>query len=301
MPITGEALDIESHVVRTTVNPLAGLGSFVDDIIGQEVPESCPIPRVGRRPVRRHNLMRISHPMQARAWVNNRPASKRLLSELHGGTGASTVPAMEFQDAVLRRRMVRDFTDEPVVRPLLDQLMANATRVPSAGYSQGFAFVVLTDPGQRRLFWETTSGPAWRGESESVSLTRAPVVILPLAHKQAYLDRYALPDKAHTPLSKEAHWPAPYWDIDTGFGVMLILLTATDLGLGALFFGIFQGQQELMDALGVPEGYRPIGAIAVGHPTPGVHSRPELRTGRRLSDDVVKWERWEQGGGQRER
>jgi nitroreductase len=111
---------------------------------------------------------------------------------------------MEFQDVVRRRRMVRDFSDEPVARPLVEQLMVNATRIPSAGYSQGFAFVVLTDPGQRRLFWETTSGPEWRGESESVALTRAPVVIVPLAHKQSYLDRYAQPDKAHTPLSRGA-------------------------------------------------------------------------------------------------
>jgi nitroreductase len=199
---------------------------------------------------------------------------------------------MEFQDVVLRRRMVRDFSGESVSRHLLDRLMANATRIPSAGYSQGFAFVVLTDPEQRRLFWETTSGPEWRGESESEPLTRAPVVIVPLAHKQAYLNRYALPDKVHTPLSLEEHWPAPYWDIDTGFAVMLILLTAVDLGLGALFFGIFQGQQALMNALGVPEGYRPIGAIAVGHPTPGERSRPELRTGRRQLDHVVRWERW---------
>lgn len=193
---------------------------------------------------------------------------------------------------VLRRRMVRDFSDEPVARPLVERLVANATRIPSAGYSQGVAFVVLTDPGQRRLFWETTSGPEWRGESESPSLTRAPVVIVPLAHKQAYLDRYALPDKAHTPLSREQHWPAPYWDIDTGFGVMLILLTAVDLGLGALFFAIFQGEEALMDALGVPAGYRPIGAIAVGYPTAGERSKPELPAGRRPADEIVRWERW---------
>jgi nitroreductase len=188
--------------------------------------------------------------------------------------------------------MVRDFSDEPVARPLIERLVENATRVPSGGFSQGYAFIVLTDPAQRRLFWQTTSGPEWRGESESESLTRAPVVILPLAHKQAYLDRYALPDKAHTPLAREEHWPAPYWDIDTGFGVMLILLTAVDLGLGALFFAIFQGQEALLDVLGVPRGYRPIGAIAVGHPTPGATSRPELPTGRRPLDDVVRWEHW---------
>jgi nitroreductase len=188
--------------------------------------------------------------------------------------------------------MVRDFSDEPVPRPLLEQLVANATRIPSAGYSQGVAFVVLTDPRQRRVFWETTSGPEWRGESESLALTRAPVVILPLSHKQAYLDRYALPDKAHTPLSQEERWPVPYWDIDTGFGVMLILLTAVELGLGALFFGIFQGEKGLMDVLGVPAGYRPIGAIAVGYPTPGERSRPSLPTGRRPLDELVKWEHW---------
>lgn len=199
---------------------------------------------------------------------------------------------MEFQDLVRRRRMVRDFSDEPVSRQLLEQLVANATRIPSAGYSQGVGFVVLTDPGQRRMFWETTSGPEWRGESESESLTRAPVVIVPLSNKQAYLDRYALPDKAHTPLSREECWPAPYWDIDAGFGVMMILLTAVDLGLGALFFAIFEGHEALMDALGVPAGYRPIGAIAVGHPTAGERSTPELATGRRPIDELVRWERW---------
>ena len=188
--------------------------------------------------------------------------------------------------------MVRDFSDEPVARSLVDELLVNATRAPSAGFSQGVAYVVLTDPGQRRLFWKTTSGPAWRGESESEPLTRAPVVILPLANKRAYLDRYALPDKAHTPLSGEEHWPAPYWDIDTGMGVMLILLTAVDVGLGALFFAIFQGEKVLMESLGVPAGYQPIGAIAVGHPTPGERSNPELPTGRRPPEDVVRWERW---------
>ena len=199
---------------------------------------------------------------------------------------------MEFQDVVAKRRMVRDFSDEPVSRAHVEHVLANATRTPSAGFSQGTAFVVLTDPGQRRLFWETTSGPDWRGESESESLTRAPVLVLPLAHRQAYLDRYAQPDKAHTPLSREESWPAPYWDIDAGFGVMLILLTATDLGLGALFFAIFSGEEALMDALGVPAGYRPIGAIALGHRTPGEHSKPELSTGRRDLDEVVRWERW---------
>ena len=73
---------------------------------------------------------------------------------------------------------------------------------------------------------------------------------------------------------------------------MLILLTAIELGLGALFFAIFAGEQAHMDALGVPAGYRPIGAIAVGNPTTGEHSKPELSTGRRHLAEIVRWERW---------
>jgi nitroreductase len=84
----------------------------------------------------------------------------------------------------------------------------------------------------------------------------------------------------------------PYWDIDTGFGVMLILLTAVELGLGALFFGIFQGENVLMETLGVPPGYRPIGGIAVGYPSRGERSKPELSSGRRAIEDMVRWERW---------
>ena len=64
----------------------------------------------------------------------------------------------------------------------------------------------------------------------------APLVIVPHSNKDAYLDRYALPDKGHTDRS-DAFWPAPYWDIDTGFAALLMLLTVVDAGLGACFFG----------------------------------------------------------------
>ena len=57
----------------------------------------------------------------------------------------------------------------------------------------------------------------------------APLLIVPLSNKDAYLDRYALPDKGFTDRS-DAWWPAPYWDIDTGFASLLMLLTAVDAG-----------------------------------------------------------------------
>ena len=55
--------------------------------------------------------------------------------------------------------------------------------------------------------------------------------------------RYAEPDKAATGLGRSAAaWPVPYWTVDAAFAVMTLLLAAEDAGLGALFFGVFQGE-----------------------------------------------------------
>jgi nitroreductase len=117
----------------------------------------------------------------------------------------------------------------------------------------------------------------------------APVIIVPLSHKKAYIDRYAEADKGWTDRD-ENRWPVPYWDIDTGFASLLMLLTATDEGLGALFFGIFKAD-AFRAAFGVPDEYVPIGAIALGYPAPDVPS-PSLKRGRRPVDDVVHWGTW---------
>ncbi len=66
--------------------------------------------------------------------------------------GAGTVRAMEFQDVVRRRRMVREFTCDPVPQHSIDRILANAVRGPSAGFSQGQAFLVLTADDLPR-FW----------------------------------------------------------------------------------------------------------------------------------------------------
>ena len=186
--------------------------------------------------------------------------------------------------------MVRRFLDRPVAPDALERILTNATRAPSAGFSQGWAFVVL-EGDHRRLFWETVR-PGKPFDPSPGSLHAAAAVVLPLAHKQAYLDRYSRPDKAAFGLSDERRWPVPYWTVDVGFACQNMLLTAVDEGLGALFFGIFTGEAELLSRLGVPEGYHPIGALAVGHPMPGERSRPSLRTGRRPPAEVVHRGRW---------
>jgi nitroreductase len=124
----------------------------------------------------------------------------------------------------------------------------------------------------------------------------APVLIIPLADPQAYVERYGEPDKASTGLGRSAEaWPVPYWLIDTAMSSMLMLLGAVDEGLGALFFGIFDHEAALLAQLGVPTGYRPIGTIALGYRASGSGTHPpsgSVSRGRRPLDEVVHRGGW---------
>ena len=198
---------------------------------------------------------------------------------------------MEFRDAVRRRRMVRSFTDEGLGAGVLDRLLATATRAPSAGFTQGWAFVVLEGADTER-FWGHTLPPAERAAFRWPGLLRAPAIVLPMASKQAYLDRYAEADKQGGGLHDEARWPVPYWDVDCAFATMLLLLAAVDEGLGALFFGIFRNESALLRNLGVPPAFRPIGALAIGHPAGDDRPSPSLARGQRPLGDVVHRGGW---------
>jgi nitroreductase len=198
---------------------------------------------------------------------------------------------MEFQHVVDRRRMVRNYTDEPVDAAAVDRILANALHAPSAGFSQGWAFLLLDSPGDVERFWARTTPPGAVGDTWLAGMQRAPVIVVPLSHKQAYLDRYAAPDKGWTDRD-EARWPAPYWDIDTGMATLLMLLTVTDEGLGACFFGIPPEQIDVFRAeFGVPGDYAPIGAICIGHRAPDWRS-PSLKRGRRQATEVVHRGGW---------
>jgi nitroreductase len=198
---------------------------------------------------------------------------------------------MDFQAVVNRRRMVRNFSPEPVGRAVLDRILDNALHAPSAGFSQGWAFLRLDTAADVARFWQVTTPSDLLGSRWLDGMSRAPVIVVPLSHKDAYLDRYAEPDKGWTDRD-EAHWPVPYWHIDTGMAALLMLLTVVDEGLGACFFGITPERiAEFRSAFGVPPAYTPIGAVAIGHPRADVRS-PSLDRGRRTADEVVHRGRW---------
>jgi nitroreductase len=182
--------------------------------------------------------------------------------------------------------MVRSYDpDRPIPRELVQNLLDLAIRAPSAGHTQGWRFLVLDDPAACARFWAATSGAepadAWLRRMQT-----APALIVCFSDKQAYLDRYAEPDKGWTDRD-EARWPVPYWHIDTGMAALLLLLGAHDAGLGACFFGV-PGERwpALFAAFRVPAGLAPVGVVSLGYPAPDKKS-PSLKRGRRQLSDVV--------------
>lgn len=198
---------------------------------------------------------------------------------------------MEFRDVVRRRRMVRRYADRPVDPAVVDRMLEHAQRAPNAGFTQGWAFLVLDTPGDVARFWEATGADPETHNGWLDGMRTAPVVIVPLAHKDAYLERYAEADKGWTDRSED-RWSVPYWYVDTGMAALLILQTAVDEGLGACFFGIPGTHVDgFRTAFDIPPDHTPVGAITVGHRTPdaGAQGSPARRERR---TNVVHRGRW---------
>lgn len=184
--------------------------------------------------------------------------------------------------------MVRRFRPDPVDPVLVEEVLTLAQRAPSAGFSQGFEFLVLHGPQETATFFEVTGSRAW-WEKAAPAVLLAPVLVIPLADKQAYLDRYAMPDKAGSGLHREDAWPQPYWLTDTAFAAMILQLAAVDRGLGTLFFGIFRNERALLDAFDVPGRLEALGVVALGWAEDTTPTGSPTRRHRRPLSEVVHW------------
>lgn len=174
---------------------------------------------------------------------------------------------MELREVIRRRRMVRAFDpDRQVPTEVVDRALRHAVRAPSAGFSQGWDFVVLDTPEARDGFWDATTEPGSAPDRWLRGVAAAPVLVLCCSDPQAYLSRYGEPDKGWEDRDV-ARWPVPYWDVDNGMAAMLMLLTAVDEGLGGLYFGVPPERQEAVKAaFAIPADRRVVGVVALGHP-----------------------------------
>ena len=192
--------------------------------------------------------------------------------------------------------MTRAFLPDPVAPDALDRILDAARRAPSAGYTQGVDLIVLSGPEQTRRFWDVSLPAGERREEFGwPGLLQAPVLVIPVCEPDAYVRRYAEPDKASTGLGAgRDRWPVAYWTVDASFAAMALQYAAIDEMLGVLFFGIPNGWDDVLGALGVPSGYEAIGALAIGHVDRGAAapSGSPTRRARRAPTSVIHRGGW---------
>lgn len=198
---------------------------------------------------------------------------------------------MDLTEAIRRRRMVRAFAPGPLAPGVVDGLVDLARRAPSAGHTQGWAFIVLEGEDTAR-YWDVALPAARRGTFRWPGLVAAPALVVVLVRPDAWVERYAEPDKAAAGLGEGADaWSVPFWWVDAGMAAEHLLLGAVEAGLGACFFGLFGQEPAVLAALGVPDGWRAVGVVALGLPADDEPGRSVAR-GRRPLDEVLHRGRW---------
>ena len=202
---------------------------------------------------------------------------------------------MEFKELLPRRRMVRHYAPTPVTREQVERIVSTMRRAPSAGYSQGQRLLVVTEEEGRAAIARIMSDTGWTTpEDREPWLESAPVHVLVLTREADYHDRYRREDKLVD--GAEIEWPVPFWFVDAGAALMLLLLAALDEGLAAGLTGVEGGAaKQIRDAFGIPEEVSIVGLVTIGAPAPdpGWSALTSRRTQpRRAPDDVVRWERW---------
>ncbi|HZS78417.1 MAG TPA: nitroreductase family protein [Ktedonobacteraceae bacterium] len=198
---------------------------------------------------------------------------------------------MEFTEVVRKRRMIRHFTSEPVAPEVIDRLLELTRHAPSAGFTQGQSFIVVTQPDLKKEIGRLC------GEEEYVAggfhpfVSEAPVLFIPCTSEAAYHRRYQEPDKLRED-GTEIEWPVPYWYMDIGCAVMILLLGVVNEGLGAGYAGFPpEGLQELHKLLNIPDEVTPVGVIPIGHSAPDIPS-PSLKRGRKADVEYIHREGW---------
>ncbi len=212
---------------------------------------------------------------------------------------------------VARRRMCRDYLADPLASGQLEAIIDLARRAPSAGFSQGIAFVSLERPQPEPLpnadsqalpepdsqalpdpveaYWHLTLPSERRPAFPWPGLLNAPVLVTLWVRPEAWVERYGRPDKTRSGLGDgQGAWPVPYWWVDAGAVVQNLLLLAEADGLGALFFGMFEHEPAVAGLLGVTDGWRGVGTIALGHSAPDGR-RPSASVGVRRPPLDQQW------------
>lgn len=194
------------------------------------------------------------------------------------------------RQAVLMRRSVRDFTDEPVPADVMRAAFADALTAPAPHHSRPVRFVWLRDR-TRRVALLDAMARKWRhdltedGKTESsISkrvargqlLYRAPEVVIPVLTGDG---RHDYPDDRRTAAEHTM------FTVAAGAAVQGLLVALAVRDVGSCWVGSTIFAPDVVRAeLGLPDDWEPLGAVAIGFPT----GRLEPRTPTNTDDLVVE-------------
>lgn len=205
---------------------------------------------------------------------------------------------MEFRELLPRRRMVRHYAAEPVSREAIERIVGTVRRAPSAGYSQGQRLLVVTEAEGREAITRLLAEAGWTTpEDREPWLESAPVHVLVCTREDDYHERYRESDKLVD--GEEIDWPVPFWFVDAGAALMLLLLAAIDEGLAAGLTGVPRDvAARLRSVFGIPDDVTVVALVTIGLPAPdpGWSAVTSRRSQPRRDDaESVHWERWASG------
>ncbi|UCE28078.1 MAG: nitroreductase family protein [Candidatus Coatesbacteria bacterium] len=152
---------------------------------------------------------------------------------------------MDVLEAILGRRSIRRFLDEPLEEGQIEKLLEAARWAPSGGNMQPWRFVVVANGDVKKQLAADSYGQRFVAE--------APVVIGVLAVPEESAKRYG--DRGRLLYSIQ----------DTAAAVQNVLLAAYGMGLGTCWVGAFD-DEAVAKTLACRSGEVPVALIPVGWP-----------------------------------
>jgi coenzyme F420-0:L-glutamate ligase/coenzyme F420-1:gamma-L-glutamate ligase len=183
-------------------------------------------------------------------------------------------------DVLPSRRTIRSFTGDPVDPAAVQRAIAAALTAPAPHHSEPWRFVVVASPEARTALLDAML-QAWvadlqrdgfteeqiaRRTRRGLPLREAPLIIVPCLETSA---AHAYPDE------RRARAEEAMFTVSMGAATqnLLVALAVENLGSAWISSALFC-QDVAAAALALPPGWRPMGAIAVGHPAATPPSRP---------------------------